>query len=147
MPGMHRHPLERVCPECTRQKRQLSPPRAQWGPDDAGQSVGMRHAYGANVLGVRPSRQGRTPRDEPLASSCLLGATTSSSSSLKRWWMRNTRNGALQATVLGTASLPGGGRSSSLPAFLSARPRLFSPATSAFFLSCSIFVSSCVPVF
>ena len=56
-------------------------------------------------------------------------------------------NGALQATVLGTASLPGGGRSSSLPAFLSARPRPFFPAPSAFFLSCSIFASSCVPVF
>ena len=30
MPEMHRHPLERGCPECTGQERQLSPPQAQW---------------------------------------------------------------------------------------------------------------------
>ena len=33
----------------------------------------------------------------------------------KRWWTRNARNGALHDTVSGAASLPGGGRSSSLP--------------------------------
>ena len=38
----------------------------------------------------------------------------------KRWWTRNARNGALHNTVSGAASLPGGGRSSSLPTISSA---------------------------
>ena len=62
--------------------------------------------------------------------------------------MRNTRNLALQDTVTGAVSLPGGGRSSSLSVIPSARPRPLSTAPFAcIFLSCSIFNSSCIPVF
>ena len=62
--------------------------------------------------------------------------------------MRNTRNVAPQDTVTGAVSLPGGGRSSSLSVIPSARPRPLSTAPFAcIFLSCSIFNSSCIPVF
>ena len=61
--------------------------------------------------------------------------------------MNNARNEALHDTVPSAASPPGGGRSSSLPAISSARPRPLSTAPSAFFLCCIIFTSSCVPVF
>ena len=61
--------------------------------------------------------------------------------------MKNARNKALNNTVPSATSPPGGGRSSSLPVILSARPRPLSMAPPAFFLSYSIFTSSCVPVF
>ena len=61
--------------------------------------------------------------------------------------MRNARNGALHDTVPGAANLMGGGRSPSLAAILSTRPRPLSTAPSDFFFACSIFTSSCVLVF
>ena len=55
------------------------------------------------------------------------------------------RNGAIYDTVPGV--LLGVGRSSSLPAISSSRTRPLSTEPFAFFLSCIIFTSSCVPVF
>ena len=68
-------------------------------------SVWAWHAYGANVLVVRPSRRGCTPRDE-FAKSCSPEATAGFSSSLKRRWMRSARSRALHDTVGGALVLP-----------------------------------------
>ena len=82
--GPHGNPLENGGPG---QERLLSPPPAQQGADSAGAVHGSR--------------------TEPLAPPRQPEATTSSSSSLKRWWIRNARNVALHDTVTGAASLPG----------------------------------------
>ena len=92
---------------------------AQDAPGRSASSIHLQHsgeqtvqgsvrAYGANALGIRPSKRGRTPRDKPLATPRPPEATAGFSPSLKRRWMRNARNGALHDTVPSAASFPSG---------------------------------------
>ena len=154
------HTRSRLCPG----------PTARWAADCPGQSslsgTGVQqpqrfraakrhHTLGQHALEVHGIQLGRADETNALISEDGSGSYPGvpsgkhhSSPTSMRWWMRNTRNVALQDTVTGAVSLPGGGRSYSLSVIPSARPRPLSTAPFAcIFLSCSIFNSSCIPVF
>ena len=105
-------------------------------PADRFPSNAQRNVTAVESHGPVPLLQlhGATPRRQLFPPPALCGAEC--------WWTRNARNGTLHGTVPCAASLSGRGRSSSLPAIPSARPRHPWMAPPAFFLSCSISTSS-----